>query len=336
MYKKLKKRALLSIVSVVLAAAVFCTCGCVFKADAEDDEPRDGLLTPCPQDTADTAADKTAAAYQAEHSSAGAFREATLYYVSDEGYVVPVKKLIPWEEGIAKACLGYITSSPANDREAARLGLNTVLPEGTRVELSIQEGTAVVDLSHLEPLASAEEERAMIAAVVDTLTEFSTVDRVTITREGEGGTLENGTELPKNQKRYPLNIEAGEIETSASVVPGTLYFPNLSGAVTVPVTRYFGSEPSLYAKAAALIAGPKAGDLMCCFPQGTLLLGAAIENGVLTVNLSEDFKAVEKTYGMYTLAYKTLLFTMKEEFDFDKLIIQVNGTVYAPELAAGR
>ena len=99
-----------------------------------------------------------------EHPSAQTFREATLYYVSDEGYVVPVKKLIPWEEGIAKACLGYITSSSVHDAEAAKLGLRAALPAGTEIGLSISDGEARLDLVNLSPLPDSEAESAMLTA----------------------------------------------------------------------------------------------------------------------------------------------------------------------------
>lgn len=266
-----------------------------------------------------------------EPDPASAFREAELYFLSDEGYVVPVKKLIPREEGIARACLGCITSSPVNDAAAAEAGLNTVLPSGCEYTLSIQNGEARLDFTRLAPFASAEKERAAMDAVVNTLCAFSTVDTVTVTKNGAGGELENGTELPKcSPKRY-LNPEKPELETSAGARPGTLYFANTSGALTVPVTRYFGSEPSLYTLVSALISGPETKGLMCCFPEGTLLLGAALENGVATVNLSADFTAVEDIEGMYSLAKSTLLMTIAERFPARGVIIQVNGALYDPE-----
>ncbi len=259
------------------------------------------------------------------------FREATVYYRSDEGYIVPVKKLIPWEEGIARACLGYMVSTPANDLAASELGLNTVLPAGVSFTLAIDNGEAKLDLIGLAPLAAAADEAAMLEAVINTLTEFASVSTVTVTVEGRGGALANGTELPVRSPRVALNVEQQELAASSGAAPSTLWFPNMSGAISVPVTRYFSSEPSLYKKVAALIEGPVTEGLRCCFPNGTLLLGATLENGVVTVNLSEDFKQVADTYGLYTLACRTLALTLAEDFTFDKLVTQVNGTDYMPE-----
>lgn len=325
MYKK-PLMLLKSCIAAALLAALTFTVGCgLFEPEKET--PRG---TPVP-----TCAVTDIAGYRGDSDetpeASQTFREATLYFVSDEGFVVPVKKLIPWEEGIAKACLGYMTSTPDNDRAAAALGLKTVLPADTRVAIAISNGVAKVDLSGMPPLASAEEEVMMLTAVVDTLTEFATVERVTITVNGSGDALSNGTPLPKEQPRRPLNIEQSELEASAGASAGTLYFPNSSGALVIPVTRYFSTSPSLYTKVNALISGPQNSGLRCCFPQGTLLLGATAENGVVTVNLSEDFKAVAQTQGLYTLARETLLMTLREETPFQKLVIQVNGVEYMPE-----
>lgn len=261
------------------------------------------------------------------------FRRSTLYYLSDEGYLVPVTKLVPWEEGIASACLSYMVSTPENLSAAREMGLSTVIPAGVELSLSIRDGNALVDMKNLPPLPSADEELLLCEAIVNTLTEFSTVSTVTITRGGQGGRLENGTELPVRRSAYALNPEDPELSVMTGSVPLTLYFPNAGGAVTVPITRYVSGEPDIYTAVSALMAGTKARGLRECFPTGTLLLGAAIENGVATVNLSEDFKETKATPGLYSLAYRTLWLTLAERFDFTRLRIQVNGAEFAPEAA---
>ena len=260
-----------------------------------------------------------------------AFIKSTLYFVSDEGYVVPVTKLIPWEEGIAAASLRYMTASPANSDAARRMGLSAVIPDGTEFSISIKDGNALVDLVGMPALESERAELDMIRAIVNALVEFPTVSTVTITRGGSSAPLENGTELPVRQSAYPLNIEEGELAASSGGALVTLYFPNASGAVTVPVSRGMSAEPSVYSVAAALIAGTRERGLMSCFPENTLLLGAAIENGVATVNLSGDFKEVAKTEGMFSLAYRTMFLSLEKSFGITRLRIQVNGEEYAPE-----
>ncbi|MBO4384881.1 MAG: GerMN domain-containing protein [Clostridia bacterium] len=261
------------------------------------------------------------------------FRRSTLYYVTDDGYLVPVVKLVPWEEGIAKACFSYMTGTEVNSKAAGELGLKTVIPAGAELSITIMEGNALVDIRSLEPLPDAASELNMIEAIVNTLVGFSTVTSVTITRDGEGGALENGTELPVRRTAYPLNPESDELETIAGLSAATLYFPNTQGTITVPVTRYMQKEPSVYALVSALIEGTRSKGLRSCFPENTLLLGAAIEAGTVTVNLSDDFKTVEGTEGLFSLAVKTLWLTLAERYDLTGLRIQVNGVNYSPETA---
>lgn len=304
-----------TVFAAVLAAIVFTGC---MHGEKRQEEPA-----------------VTAPAYEEETEvNESAFVKSTLYFISDEGYVVPVTKLIPWEEGIAAASLGYMTSSPENADAARRMGLVPAIPDGTRFSISIRDGNALVDLIGMPPLPDAQAELDMIRAIVNAMTEFPTVTTVTITRGGSSAPLENGTELPVRQTAYPLNVEEGELAASAGGALVTLYFPNSSGAVTVPVSRPMSADPSVYSVAAALISGTSSKGLMNCFPENTLLLGAAIENGAATVNLSGDFKQVAATEGMYSLAYRTLFLSLERNFGITRLRIQVNGEDYSPEDAA--
>lgn len=259
------------------------------------------------------------------------FCRACVYYTSDEGYLVPVTKLIPWEEGIASAVLKLMVSTPANVSAAKEMGLKTVIPDGTEASLSIADGNALVDLRGLPALNSAEEELAMVQAIVNTLLQFPTVNSVTVTRDGASGNLENGTELPVRHGEYELNPEETELAASTGGEAATLFFPNLSGALCVPVTRVLSSGVNIYSASAALIEGPKGNELLSCFPKDTLLLGATLENGVLTLNLSQDFEAVAQTEGLFTLCYNSVWHTLSGYGSFTKLRFQVNGRDFQPE-----
>ncbi len=296
---------------ILLLALMLCIAGCADKKGAGAAAPSEEPICEAP-------------------SEAAAYCRVTVHYVSDEGFIVPVTKLIPREEGIAKACLSYMISTPENVSAARELGLYPSIPDGARLSLSIADGNALADIGGMSALPSREAELAMIESVVNTLTGFPTINTVTITRDGRGGTLENGTELPVRQKAYALNPEDGELAASAGGESLTLYFPNSSGALTVPVTRIAGGR-SLYSLASALVGGPASKGLLGCFPEGTLLLGATLENGVVTVNLSDDFRRVSETEGLFTLCHRTTWLTLKEGFDFDRLKFQVNGLDYAPE-----
>ncbi len=262
-----------------------------------------------------------------------AFCRACVYFKSDDGFLVPVTKRIPWEEGIASAVLKLMVSDPVNVSEAKEMGLSTVIPAGTSVSISIADGNALVDLKALSALSSPEDEIAMVKAIVNTLCGFPTINSVTITRDGRGDALENGTELPVRQPAYELNPEDGELSASTGAVPVTLYYPNRSGSLFIPVTRYVGGA-NLYTVAAALIEGPKSSAVLRSFPKDTLLLGATLENGVLTLNLSQDFAETAETEGLFSLCYKAAWLTLSQGNDFSKLRFQVNGCGFEPEAVA--
>ena len=78
------------------------------------------------------------------------YRRTTLYYATEDGFIVPVMKSIPWEEGIGRAALSYLVSGIDNDKSAAMMGLKTVIPEGTECTLRIGDGgSARVDLTDI-------------------------------------------------------------------------------------------------------------------------------------------------------------------------------------------
>ena len=58
------------------------------------------------------------------------------FYQDGEGYLIPVTRQIPKQDGIAKATLALMVKSSQNDMDAARMGLRTIIPEGTSLTLT--------------------------------------------------------------------------------------------------------------------------------------------------------------------------------------------------------
>ena len=88
----------------------------------------------------------------------------------------------------------------------------------------------------------------MLVSIVNTLTEFESIDRVTVKVNGKSGKLANGTELPEGLSRLPLNIsETVEASALGDTKPVTLFFANESCSLNIPITRYM-SEPTFESK----------------------------------------------------------------------------------------
>ncbi|MDD2556270.1 MAG: GerMN domain-containing protein [Syntrophaceticus sp.] len=111
--------------------------------------------------------------------------QVTLYYKDAENScLVPVTQDVPKVTGIAKTALEALLQGEAEGE------LLSALPEGAEVrELNIKpDGTCVVDLNK-EAAQIAEnapkEEALAVYAIVNTLTEFSTVEKVQILVDGQ-------------------------------------------------------------------------------------------------------------------------------------------------------
>lgn len=256
---------------------------------------------------------------------------STLYFSSDEGYTIPVSVSIPWEAGIAKACLNKLIKNEANRLEFQQRGIVGVIPNGTEIELNVSEGHATVNLKHMPSLPDAEAEQLMFVSIVNTLMEFDSINDVTILLDGKDGRTVNGSPLPANRSTYRLNIEQNSVATSGSANAMTLYFPNLSGSLNIPVTRYVNGSTDLYSCISELVSGTDLPDLVSCFPEDTIVLGVTLENGVLRINLTEDFSAISQTPGMYELAANSAVLTAQGFGSVDEIIFYVNGVEYTQQ-----
>lgn len=265
-----------------------------------------------------------------ENSEAG-FRRTVLYYIAEDGFVVPVMKRIPWEEGIGKAALGYLVDTEANRAAAEQMGLEAPVPEGASFTLRIgDEGNAVVDISGLQELPNAAAEQAMVTGIVNTLTEFDSIHTVQVTLDGaKVAALPHGTDISEAFSTLPLNVEEGTLAVSSgNAHPMTLYFPNAAASLNVPVTRYGLEVPTLSGAVEALLDGPAA-DGLRGFPEGTALLEATVEDGIARVDLSEAFMAVENTEGLCAALQETLYLTANEVEPVSGVDIYVEGEPYA-------
>ena len=127
-----------------------------------------------------------------EPAGEAGMRRTVLYYKDDDGFIVPVMKLIPWEEGIGRAAIGNLVDTAENRAEARSRGLNATIPDGVEYTLRIRDGVATIDISSLSAFADEASERAMVTSIVNSLAEFPTIDAVTITLNGEKVTKQIG------------------------------------------------------------------------------------------------------------------------------------------------
>ena len=243
-----------------------------------------------------------------------------VYYQDGEGYLVPVTRQVEKTDGIAKAALSLMVASSQNDLAAARLGLKTTVPEGTKIDLDIADGKARVDLSE-EALncQNAEQETLMVQSVAQTLCEFDTVEEVSFLFDGQKRSmLTYGTDVSGVFTGSDLNLESVETLATAGADTVQLYFPASSGRMLVPVTRTVYSDPG-YADSG----------LEAPLPKDCGLLGVSMKNGVVTVNFTKEFmEAVEGENGVQTL--RAIVFTASQFPGVKQVKIAVDGQEYQP------
>ena len=262
-------------------------------------------------------------------------QETTLYYRDGNGYLVPVTVEVPRQEGIAKATLSLLTASTVNDMEAASLGLLTVAPEGTAYDLDISDGRARVDLS-AEALnaADAEQESAMVSAIVETLTTFDTVDTVEFLVDGQKrDTLTHGTTVSGKFSGGLANPEIVETGAGLSAADtAMLYFPSDSGRMLVPVTRTVFGEADINTAVFELLKGPRQDSgLQNALPQDCALIDVTVKDGVATINLSREFEQALQGADGGRHALRALMLTCGRFPGVESVEILVEGEPYSTE-----
>lgn len=253
-----------------------------------------------------------------------------VYYQDNYGYLVPVMCSVPYEDGIAKATLGLMVKSPPNDMQAARFGLRTVIPENVELELDIAGGKARIDIKYDGELqfVDAAHESNMVAAIVQTLTEFDSVETVEFLFNGrKKDKLPFGTAVSGIFGRGDINLESTSQPTAASVDTNalTLYFPGESASVVVPVTRMVYSAADIDTAVLEMTKGPMSDALTEAIPEGCGLIGIEVENGVAKINFTSEFMQIVNNIDGGRLALKALVVTCTQFEGIDKVEIYVEG-----------
>ena len=255
--------------------------------------------------------------------SAQDMQSVTVYYQDGEGYLVPVTTRVAKTDGIAKAALSRLVQSPENDLAAAKMGLKTVVPEGTTFDLDIADGRARVDLGKAAlSCGSAEAESLMVGAVAQTLTAFSSVKEVTFLFDGQARSkLTHGTNVSGVFTDKDLNMEtvatfdAGD--KSASLL--RLYFPSATGRMLVPVTRV------VYSDADITTAMADSG-LERAMPEGCAVKNVSMKNGVVTINLTKEFAPEDGQDQVQML--RAIVYTASQFPGVKEVKLQVEGAPY--------
>lgn len=261
------------------------------------------------------------------------------WYEDGDGYLVPVTRQVPKQDGVAKATLALMVKSSANDLAAARMGLTNVIPEGVTFDLDISGGKARLDMSK-EALScsTAEEELLMVHGAAAALCGFDTVEEVSFLFDGQKRSkLTHGTDVSGAFTADMVNLESVATLSSSYAEQVQLYFPSASGRLLVPVTRTVFSPADISTAILELAKGPKADSgLERPLPEGCGVKSVKVKDGTATIDFSQEFMNVAKQDDGGQQALRAVLFTASQFPGVKKVELLVEGQPFtpAPETAA--
>ena len=265
-------------------------------------------------------------------------QSTVVWYEDGDGYLVPVTRQIPQQEGIAKATLALMVQSSENDLAAARMGLRTVIPEGTTFDVDISGGKARVDMGPAAlNCSSADEELLMVQATAAALCGFDTVEEVSFLFDGQKRSqLTHGTDVSG-----VFSVDNVNVESVATMADSTyadqvqLYFPSASGRLLVPVTRTVFSPADLSTAMLELVKGPKTDSgLETPVPHDCGVKSVKVKDGVATIDFTSEFAAVAQQDDGGQQAIRAVLFTASQFPGVKQVQILVEGQPYQAEPAA--
>ncbi|MBO4885707.1 MAG: GerMN domain-containing protein [Clostridia bacterium] len=328
------QRRLYFLSACLLALTVLLCLTWQFLRGGNDAAAPAATASPRPQEAGSPGPEPSASPQPVSSAENAAQTVATIvYYQDNSGYIVPVMKQIAPQEGIARATLSLMVSSPHNDMEAARLGLRTVLPEGTDIDLDISGGIARVNLSGtVDTLPDAAAESNMVSAVVQALTEFDTVETVRFLINGrEVETLSHGTPVSGDFTRGMINLESVSADFPiGDAKPVTLYFAGETGSLIVPVTRMVYGNADLNTAVLELLKGP--GDtspLESALPVGCGLISVDLDgDGKASINLTDEFMNLIDATDGGRQALRALALTCAQFPGVTGVEVLVDGTPY--------
>lgn len=263
----------------------------------------------------------------------GDMRKTVMYFQNGDGYLVPVMKQIPWDEGIAKATLSNMVDSGEIRESLIDTGLSAIIPTGTIINgISINEETGVckVDFNgNILNTESKEDEENLIKGIVYTLTEFPRIKEVQIMVEGKIlPKLKHGSPVSEPIGRENINTLGDLSKGKSNVVVYFIddseeefnYYIPVTIPTMAPVTNVGSALDVLFQ------GPPELSGLRTDIPKDISLGGVEIKDGTAFVDISTkvgDGIDDEKI----SLIMKNIGLTLGEFKEIENVEIFVDGKV---------
>lgn len=261
-------------------------------------------------------------------------RKTVMYFKNGDGYLVPVMRRIPWEEGIARITLNNMIDSPELRESLSSTGLSPIIPAGTEITgISVNEETGLCKIDFSDAALnndSKESEENFIKGVVYTLTEFPTIKEVQIVIGGKK--LENlayGNNISQPIARKDINL-IGKAENGRSNV--TVYYKSMADneleyfiPVTIPT---LAPVANVYSALDLLFEGPpETAGLFSDIPKDITLHGVEVKNGTAYVDISKDNSTEELNDQAFTHIIKNIGLTLSQFKEIETVELLIDGEI---------
>ncbi len=261
-------------------------------------------------------------------------RKTVLYFQDSEGYIVPVMKRIPWEEGIAKSTISNMTDSQELREILGSTGLRPLIPTGTKINgLSINEITGLCKIDFSEEIdenSTNKDEENLIKGVVYTLTEFPAVREVQILVAGKTiNVMKHGTAIDKPMSRENINL-LGKLEDGRSNV--VVYFKgngNTDYDYYVPVTiPTLAPSANVYSALDLLFQGPPSGTMLKSdIPTSVKFTAVEIKDGTAFVDINLTEQSIVSQDSVLNSIMKNIGLTLSQFEEIETVELLVDGKI---------
>ena len=253
-------------------------------------------------------------------------RDTLVYYEQGDGLLVPVVVQEEWSETMLTSLAERLVANELEQLDLEEAGLTALLPGDTRVNVTLEDGTATVNMqSSWLGEVSAKRGKNIAASMVNTLCQFPAVQQVQLQVNGKSEKL-GETDISKPLTEMDLNPEG----KAGKNTPVTVYYKTADTGLLVPVTKYVKNVEA-ETVVETMLGTPATDNVMSLFPWGTRILDVSLgEDGVLSLNFSKEFLELRENPYLENIVMKNIPITCKQVDGVKDVRVYVEGEEYQP------
>lgn len=317
---------------VFLLATLIFLAGCALPAGIGENENSNSLAPVSEQTTVDESEKISSEDLAGKTSKEKETLAITVYYQDREGDLIPVTRKVEKQVGIAKIAVNSLIDTSYTREELEYYGLYPVFPMGTQIlGLNLKEGHVTVDFNEkLLDYETEAAEKSIITSLIYTLTEFKTIEKVTILVNGKkANKLKFNTDVSEPLGRTQILINSNKVNLDEGNQKLDIYLlksANNKFSYFLPVSMQHtgANQDNLHQMIVFLSGDAIEKRFFTEVPTGTKLISSRVEGKVLKLDLSDKFGkggGTAREDGMV----KQVLYTAKQLDGIESVMFIIQG-----------